>query len=59
MFISSRCESVFLSLSTDGFWRNYNNYVDKGISFIREPVVFKDGTNCCIRRSLRKYVGFN
>jgi catechol 2,3-dioxygenase-like lactoylglutathione lyase family enzyme len=41
---------VFLFLSTDDFWRDYNRMVDRGISFVREPkaesygtvVVFKD-----------------
>jgi catechol 2,3-dioxygenase-like lactoylglutathione lyase family enzyme len=28
---------VFLFLSTDDFWRDYNNYISKGINFIREP----------------------
>ncbi len=41
---------VFLFLSTDDFWRDYNNMLAKDISFIREPkeadygtvAVFKD-----------------
>ncbi len=28
---------VFLFLQSDNFWRDYNNYVDKGINFIRSP----------------------
>jgi catechol 2,3-dioxygenase-like lactoylglutathione lyase family enzyme len=28
---------VFLFLSTDDFWRDYNDMVAKGIKFIREP----------------------
>lgn len=28
---------VFLFLKTDDFWRDYNNYLNKGIKFIREP----------------------
>lgn len=28
---------VFLFLSTDDFWRDYNNYKSKGIKFIRPP----------------------
>lgn len=28
---------VFLFLFTDDFWRDYNNYADKGIKFIRPP----------------------
>jgi catechol 2,3-dioxygenase-like lactoylglutathione lyase family enzyme len=28
---------VFLFLSTDDFWRDYNDMVSKGIKFIREP----------------------
>jgi catechol 2,3-dioxygenase-like lactoylglutathione lyase family enzyme len=41
---------VFLFLSTDDFWRDYNKMVERGIEFIREPkdesygtvTVFKD-----------------
>ena len=41
---------VFLFLSTDNFWRDYNEMVSKGIEFVREPkeadygtvAVFKD-----------------
>jgi len=41
---------VFLFLNTDDFWRDYNDMVDKGIEFVREPkeadygtvAVFKD-----------------
>lgn len=41
---------VFLFLSTDDFWRDYNDMVAKGIEFVREPkkadygtvAVFKD-----------------
>ena len=41
---------VFLFLSTDDFWRDYENYRSKGIEFVREPkeenygtvAVFKD-----------------
>ncbi|WP_070964135.1 VOC family protein [Vibrio sonorensis] len=28
---------VFLFLSTDDFWRDYHNMLDKGVKFIREP----------------------
>ena len=28
---------VFLFLRTDNFWRDYDTYVEKGISFIRPP----------------------
>jgi catechol 2,3-dioxygenase-like lactoylglutathione lyase family enzyme len=28
---------VFLFLSTDDFWRDYNDMVAKGINFVREP----------------------
>jgi catechol 2,3-dioxygenase-like lactoylglutathione lyase family enzyme len=28
---------VFLFLSTDDFWRDYNDMVAKGITFVREP----------------------
>lgn len=41
---------VFLFLGTDNFWRDYNEMVEKGIEFVREPkeqlygtvAVFKD-----------------
>ncbi|WP_105385712.1 VOC family protein [Neorhizobium alkalisoli] len=41
---------VFLFLRTDDFWRDYNNLVDRGVEFAREPkeadygivAVFKD-----------------
>jgi catechol 2,3-dioxygenase-like lactoylglutathione lyase family enzyme len=41
---------VFLFLSTDDFWRDYNDYKEKGVEFIRDPkeaeyglvAVFKD-----------------
>jgi len=41
---------VFLFLNTDDFWRDYNDYISKGIEFVREPkkteygvvAVFKD-----------------
>lgn len=41
---------MFLFLSTDDFWRDYNDMVAKGIEFVREPkdadygtvAVFKD-----------------
>lgn len=35
---------VFLFLSTDDFWRDYNKYLGKGVSFIREPKEFEYGT---------------
>ena len=35
---------VFLFLSTDDFWRDYNDMVLKGINFIREPYEFPYGT---------------
>jgi len=28
---------VFLFLSTDDFWRDYNEMTDKGVKFVREP----------------------
>ncbi len=28
---------VFLFLSTDDFWRDYNNMVERGIKFVRDP----------------------
>jgi catechol 2,3-dioxygenase-like lactoylglutathione lyase family enzyme len=41
---------VFLFLDSDDFWRDYNNLVSRGVSFVREPksepygtvAVFKD-----------------
>ncbi|MEQ1587352.1 MAG: VOC family protein [Cyclobacteriaceae bacterium] len=41
---------VFLFLHTDTFWRDYKTFVDRGVSFVREPsnepygtvAVFKD-----------------
>ena len=35
---------VFLFLGTDDFWRDYENYVAKGVRFVREPVEFDYGT---------------
>ena len=35
---------VFLFLSTDNFWRDYNEMVAKGINFIREPKTADYGT---------------
>ncbi len=43
-------ERVFLFLGTDDFWRDYNEMIEKGIEFVREPkeqsygvvAVFKD-----------------
>jgi uncharacterized glyoxalase superfamily protein PhnB len=35
---------VFLFLYTDDFWRDYNNYLQKGIEFVREPVAEPYGT---------------
>jgi catechol 2,3-dioxygenase-like lactoylglutathione lyase family enzyme len=35
---------VFLFLYTDDFWRDYNDMLSKGISFIREPVTESYGT---------------
>ena len=28
---------VFLFLHTDDFWRDYNRFVEQGVSFVREP----------------------
>lgn len=28
---------VFLFLNTDDFWRDYNDFVSKGVKFVREP----------------------
>ena len=35
---------VFLFLSTDDFWRDYNRMVDAGITFVRPPKVESYGT---------------
>ncbi len=35
---------VFLFLHTDDFWRDYNDYVSKGITFLRGPVKEPYGT---------------
>lgn len=35
---------VFLFLSTDNFWRDYEAYRAKGITFVREPKVAEYGT---------------
>ena len=35
---------VFLFLRTDDFWRDYEDYVSKGVKFVREPKVEDYGT---------------
>lgn len=35
---------VFLFLQTDDFWRDYNNFVAKGVEFARPPKVEEYGT---------------
>lgn len=35
---------VFLFLHTDDFWRDYNNYLSKGIEFVRQPSEEEYGT---------------
>jgi catechol 2,3-dioxygenase-like lactoylglutathione lyase family enzyme len=35
---------VFLFLSTDNFWRDYNRMKEQGIEFVREPKVESYGT---------------
>lgn len=35
---------VFLFLHTDDFWRDYNDYRNKGIKFVREPAIESHGT---------------
>jgi len=35
---------VFLFLSTDDFWRDYNDMVERGISFVRKPKTEDYGT---------------
>lgn len=29
---------VFLFLYTDDFWRDYHNYIENGVCFVREPI---------------------
>ncbi len=37
-FIGSQAGGrVFLFLSTDDFWRDYNSMVEKGVKFVRSP----------------------
>ena len=40
---------VFLFLSTDDFWRDYNRMVSLGITFVREPKVESYGTVAVFR----------
>lgn len=35
---------VFLFLRTDDFWRDYNDYLSKGVKFVRAPVDEEYGT---------------
>lgn len=35
---------VFLFLQTDDFWRDYNDYLSKGVRFVREPKTEDYGT---------------
>ena len=35
---------VFLFLSTDDFWRDYDNYLAKGVKFVRPPAEHEYGT---------------
>ena len=35
---------VFLFLETDDFWRDYKIYQDKGVVFVREPIIEEYGT---------------
>lgn len=40
---------VFLFMHTDDFWRDYNTYRDRGVVFVREPVIEKYGTVAVFR----------
>jgi len=40
---------VFLFLYTDDFWRDYNNYVARGVEFVREPKTESYGTVAVFR----------
>ena len=35
---------VFLFLNTDDFWRDYNQYVENGVKFVRKPIEETYGT---------------
>jgi catechol 2,3-dioxygenase-like lactoylglutathione lyase family enzyme len=35
---------VFLFLQTDDFWRDFNKYSEKGVTFVREPIEEPYGT---------------
>ena len=35
---------VFLFLNTDDFWRDYNEMIDRGVNFVREPKTEPYGT---------------
>jgi catechol 2,3-dioxygenase-like lactoylglutathione lyase family enzyme len=35
---------VFLFLSTDDFWRDYNRLIEHGVKFVREPAEHEYGT---------------
>lgn len=35
---------VFLFLSTDDFWRDYNQFLANGINFVRKPEIHEYGT---------------
>lgn len=44
-FIGNQCGGrVFLFLNSDDFWRDYNDMLAKGITFIREPKKQEYGT---------------
>ena len=40
---------VFLFLSTDDFWRDYQKYLDRGVVFVREPAEYEYGTVAVFR----------
>ena len=40
---------VFLFLYTDDFWRDYRAYVDRGVTFVREPKTEDYGTVAVFR----------
>ena len=40
---------VFLFLHTDDFWRDYETYREKGVSFVRDPKTEKYGTVAVFR----------
>ena len=49
---------VFLFLNSDDFWRDYNEMVPKGITFMRQPKVEPYGTVAVFQDLYGNFVGF-